>query len=150
MYQTGYYATGQYATGYYSRFSGTLIAEGYTYEDLISQARALTNDPDICRFSDELFVEVLNRGMNELNRMRPDAFYLYYGQYGDGVPEVVIGTPANSGEVNWSDEFHPDSRFFSAMVYYVTTITGSIDDAHIASGATSGGMELFRSLVLGI
>lgn len=150
MYQTGYYATGYYATGYYSRVTGIAVAEGYTYEDLISQARILVTDTDSCRYSDELLVEILNRGMNELNRMRPDAFYSYYGQFGDGVPEVIIGTPLVSGEVNWGDEFHPDSRFFPAMLYYVTAVTGSVDDVHVTSGATMAGLTLFRSLVLGI
>ena len=149
MYQTGYYATGYYATGYYGRVLSGVAGIQYSYEDLISQARVLLadRDPDCYRYSDEMLVGILNRGMNELNRIRPDAFYLWYGAYGDGVPEVTLDITQGE-EVNWTTDFHPDSKFFPALVYYVSAVTGIMEDAHIESVSSVAGLEFFRNLVL--
>ncbi len=150
MYQTGYYATGYYATGYYSRLLTLTAPAQYNYEELVSQTRILLTDnsPSHYRYSDEVLVEVLNRGMNELNRIRPDAFYLYYGQFGDGVPEVTLSITPGTGEVYWTDDFHPDSKFFPALVYYVVAVAGIMDDENIKSGSSAAGLEFFRNLVL--
>jgi len=150
MYQTGYYATGYYATGYYGRTPTGVVPIQYTYEDLILQARVLLTDrnPACYRYSDEVLVEVLNRGMNELNRIRPDAFYNLYGQFGDGVPEVTLTLIPGTGEVYWTDDFHPEPKFFPALIYYVVGTTGIMEDANIESQSAAAFLRFFKNLVL--
>lgn len=149
MYQTGYYATGYYATGYYIS-AGIVTSVQYSYQDLILQTRVLLHDRDSScyRYSDEFLVAVLNRGMNELNRIRPDAFYSLYGQFTDGVPEVTLSITPGTGEVYWEDDFHPESKFFPALTYYVMAVTSIVDDPTVQSGGTAAGIEFFRNLVL--
>lgn len=152
MYQTGYYATGYYSTGYYSRVLSDVAGIQYTYEDLISQVRVLLTDRNSAcyRYPDESLVEILNRGMNELNRIRPDAFYTLYGQFGDGVPEITLSVTPGTGEVNWETDFHLDSKFFPALMYYVVGTTGIMEDANIESGSAAAFLRFFTNLVLRI
>lgn len=151
MYQTGYYATGYYQTGYYMRSQDGLTgAVLFTYQTLIQEAREKLGDTtvDCYRFPDATLINILNRGMNELNRVRPDAFYLYYGQYTDGVPEITDNFITLDGEVNWLADFQPDKRFYPALVYYITGVANIVEDDKVTSGDVQRFLEQFRLLAL--
>lgn len=150
MYDTGYYATGYYATGYYMRSAGVIGPVLFTYETLIQEAREKLGDTtEGCyRFSDSMLVSILNRGLNELNRIRPDAWYNYYGQYTDGVPEITDAFITVGEQVNWEADFQPDKRFYPALVYYVTGVANIVEDDRIQSGTVQRFLEQFRTLVL--
>lgn len=146
MYGTGYYATPYYATAYYvgSATTGPIL---FTYQLLLSEARALLADTDseCYRFSDDMMLNALNRGMNELKRVRPDAFYPLFGQYINDVPEVVIVSP-DAFQVDWTANFQLDLRFYPAIVHYVVGSILMQEDASLERAA--GSMQLFRTFVL--
>jgi hypothetical protein len=148
MYGTGYYATPYYATAYYvgssSAVSGAVL---FTYQLLISEARAMLYDTDDTRYrySDSMMLNALNRGMHELKRVRPDAFYPLYGLYDDYVPEVVLSRP-DSEQVDWTTDFQIDLRFYPALVHYVLYAILMQEDASLERAASS--LQLFRMFVL--
>lgn len=148
MFGTGYYSTGYYATPYFvgssSAVTGPVL---FTYELLLDEARALLKDTDdsCYRFSDEMMLNALNRGMNELKRVRPDAFYNLYGVYVTDVPEVVQVGP-DSQQVDWTTDFQIDMRFYPALVHYVVYAILMQEDASLERAA--GSLQLFRMFVL--
>lgn len=149
MYGTGYYATGYYATAYYvgNAPSGPIL---FTYQLLLEESRALLKDTDReagLRYPDDMMVSALNRGLNELNRIRPDAWYPFYGQYTDHVPEVVITNPIAGEQVDWTTEFQPDFRFYPAVVHYVVGQIAIQEDEQV-EGLYPRSNQLFRSFVL--
>ncbi|UCD25283.1 MAG: hypothetical protein JSW51_05005 [Gemmatimonadota bacterium] len=148
MYQTGYYATGYYQTGYYlptfeERFPND---PRWTYEYLIFEARTmLGDDNELCyRWSDETLVSTMNRGLNELQRIRPDAWYDTNGV----VPEVTSDFLTVGGLLSWKAPFGPDLRFWHAMVQYIVSMTQVQEDPFVDSGDVQRRYELFRTLVL--
>lgn len=148
MYQTGYYATGYYATGYYAPGRSVIpgLIDRYTYESLVYEAREmLGDDNDLCyRYSDEALVATLNRGLNELQRIRPDAWYEQNGV----VPEITNEFITVGGLTNWRAPFAPDLRFYHAMLQYVVSMTQVQEDPFVESGDVQRHYELFRTLVL--
>ncbi len=127
-----------------------IVPSLYTYMELVSQARTLLKDlnPACFRYSDSSLVATLNRGLHEVNRMRPDAFYSLYGLYSDNVPEIVIGSTLDPEEVDWVDDFQPPLNFYPAVLYYIVAMTSVQDDEYILSGRILRELRLFRSLVL--
>ncbi len=116
----------------------------------------LQDDVEDCyRFSDDMLVSILNRALNDLNRIRPDAWYVYYGQYANGVPEITNNFVTDVGQVSWEAAFQPDTRFYHAVVQYVVGMTKSVEDTYVQAdeGSWNGGevhshMRLFKQLVL--
>lgn len=148
MYGTGYYATPYYATAYYvgssSTVSGSVL---FTYQLLLSEARAILYDTDdsCYRYSDSMMLNALNRGMHELKRVRPDAFYPLYDLYDDYVPEVVQANPTTQ-QADWTADFQIDMRFYPALVHYVVYAILMQEDASLERAA--GSLQLFRMFVL--
>lgn len=128
---------------------GGALATGFTYRDLILEAREmLGDDNDLCyRYTDEDMVDVLNRGIAELYRIRPDAFYQLYGVYADAVPEIVIGI-GGLGQYNWENPFQPEPQFYNAVLQYVVSMIELSEDPYTESGSAVRHLELFRTLVL--
>jgi hypothetical protein len=153
MYGTGYYATGYYDPSYYvGKVDPDAPPALFTYETLIGEAREVLGDTtvDCRRFPDATLVNILNRGLNELNRIRPDAWYEYYGQYTDNVPEITDNFITVSEQVNWKADFQPDNRFYPALVYYVAGVANIVEDERIATGTVERFLLQFQTLVLNI
>ena len=152
MYQTGYYATGYYQTGYYSRTGGAVPTPAalFTYQLLVYEARILLGDTEdgFYRYSDAMLLSILNRGLNDLNRIRPDAWYEYYGQYTDGVPEVTDAFITLDGEVNWEAGFQPPVQFYPAMVDYVVGFINMMEDDLVNKGSAMRFYQSFKNKVL--
>lgn len=148
MYETGYYVTGYYATGYYMQDLVPQVDTGrFTWEGVITEARELLSNtnPDYVRWSDEDLLCTLNRGIEDLKRVRPDAFYTLYGIYPGDTPEVVF-TGAGFGQVNWDSEFLLERRFYSALVHYVTAYSFMMEDSNL--GLAQAQLQLYREFAL--
>lgn len=153
MYGTGYYAVSYYGPSYYVGRSGVVAgATLFTYETLIAETRTRLKDtdPECYRYSDALLISVLNRGLNDLNRIRPDAWYTFYGIYPNGAPEITDNFLTLPGQVNWEADFQPDIRFYPAMVDYVTGFVHMMEDEYVNSGAAAAFLNRFRTLVLNV
>jgi len=151
MYGTGYYAVSYYGPSYYVGRTGIVSGVSlFTYETLIAETRGRLQDRDAenYRYSDAMLISILNRGLNDLNRIRPDAWYEYYGQYTDGVPEITDNFITLDGQVNWEADFQPDIRFYPAMVDYVTGFVHMMEDVYVDEGVAQAFLSEFRKKVL--
>jgi hypothetical protein len=156
MYQTGYYATGYYQTDYYLRPSAGGVY--YTYFALLEEVRALLGDTnELCqRYSDEQMISALNRGLQELARIRPDAFYDLFSANSLNVVEVTDFTPTPD-QTFWGDAFNLDLRFWPPLVYFVVSQMDLVEDEyadgmnrHPHGSRSAGHMRLFRRHVLSV
>ena len=144
MYQTGYHATGYHATGYYSRgaFAPSLL--GYTWYSLIFETRVQLQDGmETCyRYPDSMLLNILNRGLHELSRIRPDAFYEGFLDNDLNVPEIT--------EDNWGEAMTIDLMFLPPLIMYVTAITEASEDEYVTDGRALGHLTMFKKYVIGL
>lgn len=143
MYQTGYYATPYYSTGYYSRtFAETLL--GYTWYSLIFEARVQLQDgmEGCYRYPDSMLLNILNRGLHELGRMRPEAFYEGFLDNSLNVPEIT--------ELNWGEEMTVPMMFMPPLVLYITAMAETTEDEYVTDGRALGHLTMFKTYVMGL
>ena len=144
MYQTGYYATGYHSTGYYSRTAFPTTLLGRSWYSLIFEARVQLQDgQEGCyRYPDSMLLNILNRGLHELSRMRPEAFYDGFLDNALNVPEIT--------ELNWADEMTVDLMFMPPLVLYITAMAETTEDDYITDGRAMGHLTMFKTYVMGL
>lgn len=113
-----------------------------TIADLVTEARALVNDERApYRDTDQKFVAAVNRAMNELKRLRPDAFYeLFDDDLDVAVPEY---TTSNMG----TSSFPADMIFWTSVLYFVAGSIELKDDEFTADGRAVTLMQRFAAQV---
>lgn len=158
MHQTGYYATGYYAAGYYGR-AALVAVLGYTWFSLIYEARQVLEDTGgecPIRYTDDAMINALNRGLHELSRIRPDAYYDFFTANNLNVPEITEGPPAVD-QTFWSDTYTLSLNFYPALVYYVVGQMQLMEDEYSQganfnpnSSRAAGSLRLFRKHVLSV
>lgn len=123
-----------------------------TYENLITESRELLQDTDadVQRYTDSTLLNILNRGLQDLGRMRPDAFYNLYSANSLNVFEVVEtgGTPPDT--VDWTDPVGIEMQFYAALVGYVTGVAEVTDDEYTVDGRAALLLNMFRNNVIGL
>lgn len=139
----------------------TLLVAGQfsTWEDLIRHARILLGDEGLndcpVRYSNSMLINGLNRGLQELARIRPDSMYDKFAGNSLNVPE--ISDTAGAGLVLWTDEYDIDFRFWPALMHYIVGTTelsedeysrGANRNPHSSRAATS--LRMFRRHVLSV
>lgn len=144
MYQTGYYATGYYSVGYYSRgtFPETLL--GRSWYSLIFEARVQLQDgmEGCYRYPDSMLLNILNRGLHDLSRFRPDAFFEGFLDNNLNVPEIT--------ELNWGEPISVDLMFFAPLVLYIVGMAEASEGDYIEDGRAAGHLSMFKTYVLGL
>jgi len=144
MYDTGYHATGYYQTGYYmrSQFQDSLL--GPTWYSIIFEARVQLQDgmEGCYRYPDSMLLNILNRGLQELGRMRPDAFFTHFLDNDLNVPEIT--------EVTWGAEISVDLAFMPPLVLYVVGMAEASEDDYVTDGRAMGHLTMFKSYVMGL
>ena len=137
-----------------------------TWQTVIDQAREILQDEneDAFRYTNAKLLNVLNRGIQELARLRPDAFWDLFLEDDIIVPEVV-DTDADPEE-NDGDETEPDAAedaeialtanfnlpmmFHGPLVYFVTAAAELTDDEFTVDGRAVALMSSFRQQVLAL
>lgn len=144
MYATGYYATGYYATDYYlgSGFRGTLLAP--SWYSMIFEARVQLQDgmEGCYRYPDSMLLNILNRGLHDLSRMRPDAYFEGFLGNDLNVPEIT--------ELNWGDEITVPLVFMPPLILYIVGMAGASEDDYFEDGRAQGHLKMFKTYVLGL
>lgn len=134
-----------------------------TYQNLIDEARELLQDTDSegYRYADSTLLNKLNRGMQELGRLRPDAFWDRFDGLGVLVPEVVV-TDAEpdtdpddidedeDAQVALSDVVDFEMQFYGSLVYFVAASAEIIDDEFTTDGRASMLMAQFKQQVVSL
>lgn len=123
-----------------------------TYENLIDEARQLLQDTDADdpRWTDAYMLNALNRGLQELGRIRPDAFYDLYDANQLNIPEIVDNDAATAPQYDWATEFQVDMMFFTPLVSYVVGSIEVTDDEFTVDGRAMMLLTAFHNSVIGI
>lgn len=122
-----------------------------TYQDVITEARVLLqdDDSDSYRYSNTVLIAMLNRGLQALARIRPDACFDLYDDNSLNVPEVVESTPG-ADQTLWTTSFGIEMQFFNALVNYVTGMAEIVDDEYTVDGRASMLLGQFKANVIGL
>ncbi len=122
-----------------------------TYENLLTESRELLQDTDtdVQRYTDTALLNILNRGLQDLGRMRPDAFYDTYAANTLNVPEIVV-SGAGAGQINWDTVVGLEMMFYPPLVAYVTGVAEITDDEYTVDGRAALMIQQFRGTVLGL
>lgn len=122
-----------------------------TYETLVYEARELLKDTDadVRRFPDSTMLNILNRGLHDMARIRPDACYDIYADNSLNVVEVTDAAPG-AGQVAWTDTFGLDMMFYSPLVSYLVGVAEVTDDEYTVDGRAALMLSQFRNTVIGL
>lgn len=123
-----------------------------TYQELISESRDLLQDSALPqRYTDQFLVDQLNRALQDLGRIRPDAFYDLFDANTLNVPEVLTTAPtAGTTEVQWTDDVQIELQFFTPLVVYVVGSAEVTDDEFTLDNRAGLLLSQFRATVLSI
>jgi len=122
-----------------------------SYENLITEARELLQDTDTpFRFTDSYMLNTLNRGLQELGRIRPDAFYDLYDANALNIPEIVDDDAAIAPQYDWATTFQINMHYFTPLMTYVIGSIEATDDEFTLEGRAMMFLQSFRSTVIGI
>lgn len=119
-----------------------------TYQNVLTEARVLLQDVDetAYRDSDEVLLAKLNRALQEIARLRPDAFT---DTYSDAA--VNSGGSLNVPEVvSLTDPVGIDLMFYTPLVYFVAASAELKDDEFTNDSRVSVLMSQFRMMLIGL
>ena len=92
-----------------------------------------------------------NRGLQELRRLRPDAFWDQFDDDSDMVPPTIIdGTPADASELDLDDDFSIDLMFYTPLVYWVTSSAELVEDEFTNDGRAMALQTQFKAMVVAV
>lgn len=122
-----------------------------TYKDVVDEARFLLQDTDAAsyRYSNTTLINIFNRGLQALARVRPDACYDLYSGNSLNVPELVESAPG-AGQVDWTDNFGLETQFFNPLLSYIVGIAEISDDEYSEDGRAALLLQSFKMEVIGL
>lgn len=122
-----------------------------TYEDILLESRVLLQDTDSSsyRYSTADLIAILNRGLQVIARIRPDACYDLFADNSLEVPELVESSPG-SGQIIYTANFGFEMQFFTPLVSYVTGLAELVDDEYAADGRAAMLLSAFKMEVVGL
>ena len=106
-------------------------------------------DTDQTRFADSTLLNILNRGLHDLSKIRPDLTYTAYSSNSLNVPELVE-TGAGAGQADWTDTFPYEMWFYNRLLEYVVGVAEITDDEYTEQGRAALMMQLFHNGAIGI
>jgi hypothetical protein len=133
-----------------------------TYQNLLAEAREIlqdvATDPTLQRYSDQTLVNIFNRGLQELYRLRPDAFYDFWdATLSDfDVPYIAIPTvppptpplpPVPLPAITWTTTFGLPMMFYDALCNWVIGTTEAVDDEFSDDSRSTAFRAFFKQQV---
>jgi len=122
-----------------------------TYQDIVDQARELLQDtaPEK-RYTEPFLINQLNRGLQELGRIRPDSMYDLYDANDLNIPEVVDSGTPTLPEILVSADIQFEGQFFTPLVAYVVGSAEITDDEFTSDNRAGLLLTMFRNTVIGV
>lgn len=122
-----------------------------SYQNLISETREMLQDTDVVdpRYADSTLLNILNRGLQDLSRIRPDITYTLFTGNSLEVPEIVESAPG-AGQVIWTDPFGLEMQFYPTMLSYLVGVAEIVDDEYTEDGRAAMFMQAFHNNAIGI
>jgi len=124
-----------------------------TYQELIGEARDLLQDSVLPnRFTDQFLTDQLNRGLQDIGRIRPDAYYNLFDRNTLNVPEVLIsGTPdTDTTEILWTEDVQIELQFYTPLVVYVVGSAELTDDEYTLDNRAGLLLSQFHNSIIAI
>lgn len=114
-----------------------------TYQNVIDEAREILQDTDTpYRYADSILLNILNRGLQELARIRPDAFWDQFAAEDVAVPEIEDAT--------LGDTFVAPMMFYNPIVSYIVSWAEVLDDEFTTDGRAAMMFAQFQKQVLSL
>lgn len=122
-----------------------------TYQDLVTEARELLQDTlSPYRYEDQFILNSLNRGLQDLGRIRPDAYYRFYRANSLNIPLITLSETPASDETAWTEVFGLDMMFYTPLMAYTVGSVELTDDEFTVDGRAMALLSQFRNTVLGV
>lgn len=133
-----------------------------TWQNVIDEARVILQDTESQpRYTDATLLAKLNRGLQELRRLRPDAFWDFFDTDDVHPPEVVVvdSDPDDDteefdeledGEIALSATFNLDLMFYTPLVYWVSSSAELVDDEFTNDGRVVLLQNQFKTMVVSL
>lgn len=131
-----------------------------TWSNLLEEVRVILQDTDSpYRWSDAVLLAKLNRGLQELARLRPDAFWDRFHIDDIVVPQVSATDPDpitdpdefdadEAAVVATSDDFDLPMQFYTPLVYWVAGSAELIEDEFANDGRAATLLTQFKAMVV--
>jgi hypothetical protein len=115
-----------------------------TWRNLIDEARTILQDTDSdgSRLEDAAYIDFLNRGLQAMATIRPDAFWDTFATDNIVVPEVVSADLATT--------FPIDMIFYPPLVHYVAGAAEILDDEFSTEGRAMALLSTFRQSLVAL
>jgi hypothetical protein len=115
-----------------------------TYQTAIDEAREILQDTDTDdhRYADSAMLNILNRGLQELARIRPDAFWDTFVTDDIVVPEVLT---ADLGTT-----FPIPMQFYAPIVAFLVAWAEVLDDEFTVDGRANMLLNQFKTQVMSL
>ena len=115
-----------------------------TYQNAIDEAREILQDTDEddYRFSTPKLLNILNRALQEIGRIRPDAYWTTFADDDIVVPEVTTSTLTNT--------FPRPMQFFLPVVSFIVAWTEVTEDEFTQDGRAGMLLAQFKTQVLSL
>lgn len=114
-----------------------------TFQNAIDEAREILQDEeDPYRYSDTKLLNILNRGLQEIARIRPDAYFDTFTGSDVVVPEINSGT--------LGDTFSLPMQFFAPTVNFIVAWAEVLDDEFTQDSRAAMLIQQFKMQVVGL
>ena len=114
-----------------------------TYQTAIDEAREILQDTDTpYRYDDAILLNILNRALQEVGRIRPDAFWSTFVTDDIVIPEVAT--------IDLSTTFPLPSQFYLPVVSFIVAWSEVLDDEFTADGRAGMLLQQFKTQVLSL
>lgn len=132
------------------------------WEDILDEARVILQDSESpFRYSNTVLLAKLNRGLQELARLRPDAFWDFFESDDITVPEIVVidldpdddpeeFDPEEDGQVALTEDFGLNMMFYTPLVYWVASSAELVDDEFTNDGRVMTLQNQFKTMVVSL
>jgi len=127
------------------------VSTTLTYQNLLAEAREILQDvdtdPTLQRYSDATLLNILNRGLQELYRLRPDAFYDFWDPATSDFDVPLIVNVATPGGTLWTSTFELPMMFYDALCNWVIGTTEAVDDEFSDDSRSTAFRTFFKQQV---
>lgn len=125
-----------------------------TYQNLLQEAREIlqdTNtDPTLQRYTDATLVDVLNRGLLELYRIRPDAYYDFWDDTTEDFDVPSLNTNALPDTSSYLNNFALPMLFYPPLVDFIIGMAEALDDEFSEDSRALTFLGEFKRKVIGL
>lgn len=133
-----------------------------TWADLLNESRVILQDTVTpYRYSDAVLRAILNRGLQELARLRPDAYWGLFDRDDVVVPEVALldpdppddpqkPLPSEQEVVLVTDPVLLPGQFYTALVYWVVGSAELVDDEYTQDSRAAMVLTQFKAMAVSL